>query len=259
MYLIAARTAPVHRADLDHFAVAGRRFDHPAAFPDRVRCGLLDVDVLAGLQRPDGGERVPVVRRRDHDGVDVLVVEHPPEILNEPGLERRHVRQFLVVDPRRFEVRVDVAQRLDLHIRQPREPLLQRVALTPDADAGGDDPVVRAEHAAPHAASLGRDPEELPANRETRGGRADSRSEIPARQAVLIFLIGGHGPSSYSGGLRPSGPPYAFARGAPGPRSALASAPLARCFRSRSYHLAASALRATASQALQLKDEGSRR
>jgi hypothetical protein len=33
------------------------------------------IDVLAGVAREDGGRRVPVVRRRDRDGLDLLVVE----------------------------------------------------------------------------------------------------------------------------------------------------------------------------------------
>ena len=47
-----------------------------AAFPDVVRYRLLDVDVLAGLHRPDRGQRVPVVGGGDGDRVDLLVVEN---------------------------------------------------------------------------------------------------------------------------------------------------------------------------------------
>ena len=89
-----------------------------------------------------------MIGRGDDDGVDVLVVDHAPQILDEAGLERRHVRQARVVDALRRQVRVDVAERLDLDVREPREPALERVALPADADAGGDDAIVGAEDAA---------------------------------------------------------------------------------------------------------------
>ena len=110
--------AAVHRADLDHLAVARRRLDHPASFPDGVRRRLLDVDVLSGLQRPDRRQRMPVIRRGDDDGVDVLVVEHAAHVLDEVRLEGRDAGELLVVDARRLEVGVDVAQRLDLDVLQ---------------------------------------------------------------------------------------------------------------------------------------------
>ena len=37
---------------------------------------LATIDVLSGLQRPDRRQRMPVIRRGDDDGIDVLVVEH---------------------------------------------------------------------------------------------------------------------------------------------------------------------------------------
>jgi hypothetical protein len=46
-----------------------------------MRARLLDIDVLARLASPDGGQRVPVIGRRDADGVDLLVVEHAAQVL----------------------------------------------------------------------------------------------------------------------------------------------------------------------------------
>ena len=216
----------------------------PSGGLPRSRCGLLDVDVLAGLQRPDGGERVPVVRRRDHDGVDVLVVEHPPQILNEPGLERRHVRQFLVVDLDASRFASMSHNVLICSIRQPRETLLQRVALTPT-------PMLAvmtrsfAPSTAPHAASLGRDPEELPANRETRGGRADcvvkSRRVRPSWSFLLLATV----PLLLCRGFAPPDPTPSLA----GPRGPARSCERAfGALASPIDHRAASALRATASR-----------
>ena len=46
---------------------------------------LLDVDVFAGLHRPDGGQGVPVIRRGDGDGINRFVVEYLAEVLFELG------------------------------------------------------------------------------------------------------------------------------------------------------------------------------
>ncbi len=58
-----------------------RGVEHPLALAEDMRQGLLDVDVLAGGARHDGHQRVPVVGRRDDDGVDVRPVEHPAEVV----------------------------------------------------------------------------------------------------------------------------------------------------------------------------------
>ena len=48
---------------------------HGAPLGDGQRRRLLQVDVLAVLHRGDRDQRVPVIRRADDDGVDVLVGE----------------------------------------------------------------------------------------------------------------------------------------------------------------------------------------
>ena len=128
--------------------------------------------MLSGLKRPDGRQRVPVIRRRDDDGIDILVVEHAPEILDEPGLERRDIGQPRVVDPLRNDVRVDVAECLDFDVGQRREATLQRVALAADADAGEHDALVGAKDAA--RCGLRRSTEQRAANGRPDGGRADA-------------------------------------------------------------------------------------
>src|SRR5262249_2825531 len=62
-------TAARLRAVLDDDVVPARRRDGDATFLDVVAGRLFDIDVLAGLSRPDGHQRVPVIRRRDRDGV----------------------------------------------------------------------------------------------------------------------------------------------------------------------------------------------
>jgi hypothetical protein len=141
------RAAAIHRPHLDDLVVATGSLDHLTPFGERVCRRLLDVHVLARLQRPYGRERMPVVRRGDDHRVDVLVVEHAAEILLEARAERRDVRELLVVDALVGEVRVDVAERLDLDVLQLREAPLERVALPADADARQHDAIVRAAHA----------------------------------------------------------------------------------------------------------------
>src|SRR5262249_41257111 len=60
-------------AGLANPVVLAGRLDDPPAFADIVADWLLDIHVLAGLHRPDGGQSVPVVGRGDGDDVDVLV------------------------------------------------------------------------------------------------------------------------------------------------------------------------------------------
>src|SRR5207249_9623562 len=85
------RAAAVHGPDLDDPAVLAGGLDHLAAFPHGVRGGLLDVDVLAGLHRPDAGQGVPVVRGCDDHRVDVLVVEDAAQVTLVAGTEGRDV------------------------------------------------------------------------------------------------------------------------------------------------------------------------
>ena len=63
------------RAVLNHDAVLLLRFDRDAPFGHIVAHRFFDIDVLAGLSGPDRHQRMPVVRRRDGDGVEVLVFQ----------------------------------------------------------------------------------------------------------------------------------------------------------------------------------------
>src|SRR5262249_16372332 len=69
-------------AGLADALVAARGLDDAPALGHLVADRLLDVDVLAGLHGPDGGQRVPVVRGGDGDTVDRLVVEDLAEVLD---------------------------------------------------------------------------------------------------------------------------------------------------------------------------------
>src|SRR5262249_36394307 len=69
------RRAPV-RSHLDNAAVVPRGTNHSAAFLDSVTDGLLNIDVGARLDRGDGHQRMPVVRRRYYDDLRALALEH---------------------------------------------------------------------------------------------------------------------------------------------------------------------------------------
>ena len=80
---LEVRSAAPLRADLHDAIVLAGGLDHAAALDEIVRDGLLDVDMLAGLTGPDGGQGVPVVRRGDADGVDVAVLEDAAEVFDD--------------------------------------------------------------------------------------------------------------------------------------------------------------------------------
>ena len=106
----AALAALLH----DAVVLAGRR-DDLLRFEHIVRAGLLDVDVLAGLARPDGLQRVAVVGRGDRDRVDVLVFEQLAQIDDTlPGVSCRsfHSRPARLLQ----HALVDIADRRDFDV-----------------------------------------------------------------------------------------------------------------------------------------------
>ncbi len=142
-------------------------FDHRAALDDRHRQRLLDVDVLAGPAGGDHLDGVPVVGRRDHDGVDVLAIEHRAEVLDprDLALDRRHLGDPLAqpgepgIDPVIGPVQVgliDVAQGDDLGVGMRQEALQELAAAIADADEAQPDPFVGPQHAARRQARGGR-------------------------------------------------------------------------------------------------------
>ena len=108
-----------------------------AAFADVVADRLLDVDVLARLHRPDGGQRVPVVRRGDADDVDRCVVFHDAaQVLHElrpaTALGVRRLTMACLSETRR----VDVADVRHDAVLRPAKPPMWLLAPAVDADDG---------------------------------------------------------------------------------------------------------------------------
>ena len=137
-----ARVRPVLRPALHDPIVFPRRLHRLAAHPDIVRDRLLNVHVLARLAAPDHDERVPVVRRRRHHAVHVLVVEHPPHIL-----VRRHLNP-LSIEPGHLPVEhlaVAIAQGCNPHPFHAGEHRNVRFAATAESHDGHADILVRPE------------------------------------------------------------------------------------------------------------------
>ena len=70
------------RARLANLIGVPGHLDHAPAFADIVADGLFDIDVLAGLHRPDGGQSVPMVGRGDADDMDGFVVHDAAQVLH---------------------------------------------------------------------------------------------------------------------------------------------------------------------------------
>ena len=83
-----------------------------ASLENVVAARLLHVDIFARLAGPDRRQRVPVIRRRDGDGVDVLVFEHLVNID-----VRLHFATVLLLDGLGL-----VAQNLAVNVAEGHEP-----------------------------------------------------------------------------------------------------------------------------------------
>ena len=82
---------------------------------------------------------------------------------------------------------------------EPREAAFQRVALAADADAGGDDAIVRAENAAADVRRrLQARAEKIGARRDARRRRADAGREFAPCDAIRVLGLVRHNPSSLS-------------------------------------------------------------
>ncbi len=79
--LLVMRRRSMLRAVLDDAVVLPGCLDHLPPLDDVVAERLFDVDILARLAGEHGGNGVPVIRRGDQHGMDVLPIQRPAEIL----------------------------------------------------------------------------------------------------------------------------------------------------------------------------------
>ncbi len=98
-----ALAAALLRARLENNFIVAHGLNDVPALVNRERERLLAVHIFFRLGRPDVDERVPMVRRRLHDGVNVVAFQHLAEVavcrgsfavFREPP--RRLARIFLV-------------------------------------------------------------------------------------------------------------------------------------------------------------------
>src|SRR5215472_17729279 len=85
------RDTPHLGAYLNHAFVFTRGISHELTLVDGMRKWLLDVNIFARLARKPRQVRMPVVRRRDDQAIDVLVVQYGTEFFRR---SRRLVLRF---------------------------------------------------------------------------------------------------------------------------------------------------------------------
>ena len=94
--------------------IFSRSFDDSAAFEDVVAARLFDQHVLSRLAGPDGQQRVPMVGRRDGDGVECALSSSTPR---NPGRTRGILPATLLhAALRREQAAVGINQPGDFHI-----------------------------------------------------------------------------------------------------------------------------------------------
>ena len=74
------RERTILSAGLENLVVPSNGFDQDFAFVNRQR-RFLALNVLARANRHDADERVPMIRRGDHNGIDVSAVEKLAKVL----------------------------------------------------------------------------------------------------------------------------------------------------------------------------------
>ena len=182
----------LHRAGLQHAPVRGHRIHQRDRLVDVVGQRLLAIDVLAGFQRRDGGNRVPVIGRGDAHRVDVLAREHVPEIVVCGTVRRTGIGMLGVVSVDHF-LRGGAAGGVDVaHGDHPADLAAQKraeqvPALFAHADEAHDEPVVRRGFGAPDARRKD----------EGRGGK--NRCSLEKRSAAAFH--GTPHTSRWNGGL----------------------------------------------------------
>jgi len=136
------RSAAVLRTDLHHLLGVLLHLHHLLAFIDVVAGRLFAVDVLTGLHGPYGGQRVPVIRRRDGHSVYAGICEGLAHIFKLFGLLAGVLQQGGVGD---FAGGlVHVAYRCDARLGQPRVRIQVIGTATTDTYDGYIDLVIRA-------------------------------------------------------------------------------------------------------------------
>ena len=78
---ILHRIAALLRANLYDPIELSRGVNYLLPFPMVMRQRFFDVDILASLASPDRCQCMPMIASRDHDGIDIGVVEQLPQVV----------------------------------------------------------------------------------------------------------------------------------------------------------------------------------
>jgi hypothetical protein len=138
--LLTTRVGTLVCADLDDAVVFLGSLYHSAAFGDARRGRFLDVHVLARLTGPNRCQGMSVVRQRDADAVDVLVVKYAAEVRF--GFRIAAGNHFGPVSEKRL---VAVAERGDSHAGRSLMVIDVVSALITDAEDGRANFIIRAD------------------------------------------------------------------------------------------------------------------
>jgi hypothetical protein len=136
-------TGPILGARLDDATGAFGFLDHSHTFPDAVRDRFLDIDILAGAERPDGRERVPVVGGGNDHRVHITTFHDPPRI---SGGEHRGSALLELVRVGRQALGIRLAQGSHAHTGRPGEQVDMLTALAAKADDRQAQVVIRTQH-----------------------------------------------------------------------------------------------------------------
>jgi hypothetical protein len=110
--------------------------DHLAAFGNGEAERLFDVDILARPASCDALQSMPMVRRRDHDGVDVFVLEKLAIVGIKGGLPANFFLCRLSVGL------IEIAKRNYLSVPMRQKRIEQLIAPIPQANDAKPDPIV---------------------------------------------------------------------------------------------------------------------
>jgi hypothetical protein len=119
------------QADLADATVSTGCLHHPLPLAESMPNWFLDVDVLARLHRPDGGQRMPMMRSGNADDIDAWIVQRPAyisySIRRDSGLPAGNLSHSRVTD-----VRVDIAHIQDASISPTGKEPQMRIAAPSD-------------------------------------------------------------------------------------------------------------------------------
>src|SRR4051794_33115051 len=115
--------------------------DQLPAFPPIVRTRLLEVHVLPSLRRPDAHERMPVVRGRNRNGIEVFVFEQLAKIDFRLGLWKSHA--FGIGEPFPEDIFINITEAGNFNTRDAFIPLDMIPSATAHPHDGQTNPVVR--------------------------------------------------------------------------------------------------------------------